>query len=197
VTPRVDPAERRDEIVQAAMRCFARTGYQATSMDDIVAESGLSKGTLYWHFKNKQALFLATLEAIFADMSGAFEQAIARDAPAIERMRALIDVSAKMVTGDRELGGLLVDFWVQTRHDESLNESMRNLLQPYLDLVTQLVEEGIAGGEFRPVHATAVAGALAGMFDGLWLQAMVGLPVEDYVDTDSLADWMLNGLLPR
>jgi len=48
--------------LQAALACFAQKGYYQTSMDDIVAQSELSKGALYWHFKSKQELFVALIE---------------------------------------------------------------------------------------------------------------------------------------
>ena len=44
---------RRSEIARAALRCFARKGFDATSMADIIAESGLSAGAIYGHYKSK------------------------------------------------------------------------------------------------------------------------------------------------
>jgi TetR/AcrR family transcriptional regulator, transcriptional repressor of aconitase len=60
--PRVTEAyrtARRDEIVEAALRCFAARGYQRTSMADIIEESGLSAGAIYGHFAGKKELFAA------------------------------------------------------------------------------------------------------------------------------------------
>ncbi len=47
--------ERRNEILGAALEVFIEKGYDKASMDDIVRASGLSKGTLYWYFKNKKS----------------------------------------------------------------------------------------------------------------------------------------------
>ncbi|MBN9158844.1 MULTISPECIES: TetR/AcrR family transcriptional regulator [unclassified Microbacterium] len=58
--------ERRAEIIAAAMRCFGRTGYQRTSMADIIAESGLSAGAIYGYFAGKQEL----LEAVAGTVLG-------------------------------------------------------------------------------------------------------------------------------
>jgi DNA-binding transcriptional regulator YbjK len=57
--------ESRQKILQAAFEAFAENGYEKTSMDDIVKRSGLSKGTLYWHFTNKRELFLAAIQTPF------------------------------------------------------------------------------------------------------------------------------------
>src|SRR5262249_46104444 len=55
-------AARRDQIVAAALACFAPTGYYATTMADVAAQAGVSKGTPYLYFESKQALFLALHE---------------------------------------------------------------------------------------------------------------------------------------
>ena len=55
-------AARRDQIVAAALACFARTGYHATTMADVAAQAGVSKGTPYLYFDSKQALFIALNE---------------------------------------------------------------------------------------------------------------------------------------
>ena len=52
-------AARRGQIVAAALACFARTGYHATTMADVAAQAGVSKGTPYLYFDSKEALFIA------------------------------------------------------------------------------------------------------------------------------------------
>src|SRR5262249_36868566 len=58
VTRHLGADERRKQIRDAALRCFARRGYAATRMEDIVAEAGVSKGAIYWHYESKKALFV-------------------------------------------------------------------------------------------------------------------------------------------
>jgi AcrR family transcriptional regulator len=55
-------AARRDQIIAAGLACFARSGYHATTMADVAAQAGVSKGTPYLYFDGKQALFLALHE---------------------------------------------------------------------------------------------------------------------------------------
>ena len=52
-------AARRDQITAAALACFARSGYHATTMADVAAQAGVSKGTPYLYFDSKEALFIA------------------------------------------------------------------------------------------------------------------------------------------
>ena len=197
MTPRVAPEERRSQIVEAAIRCFARTGYHGTSMDDIVAESGLSKGTLYWHFKNKQALFLAMVEASFEGMAQTFEQTVSGGGSASERLRNVVALTTEMVVNEKQLADLFMDFWAESRRDEALNQYFRDLYRPYIEMLVELIEQGVESGEFRQVATETVAPVIAAIFDGLLVQAMIGLPVEDYLHADGLVDWMLKGLLPH
>jgi AcrR family transcriptional regulator len=55
-------AARRDQIIAAALACFARTGYHTTTMADVATEAGVSKGTPYLYFESKEALFIALHE---------------------------------------------------------------------------------------------------------------------------------------
>lgn len=75
---RLSAGERRAQIIEAAVAAFARDGYDATRMDDIAVQAGITKPVLYDHFSSKQALFLAVLQTIRDDLA-ARGRAIARD----------------------------------------------------------------------------------------------------------------------
>src|SRR5262245_26717585 len=55
-------AARREQIIAAGLSCFARSGYHATTMADVAAQAGVSKGTPYLYFASKEELFLALHE---------------------------------------------------------------------------------------------------------------------------------------
>src|SRR3954453_14734589 len=59
---RAQGRESRDELLTAALRVFARRGYQQAGVDEIAAAAGYSKGALYWHFSGKDDLLLALLD---------------------------------------------------------------------------------------------------------------------------------------
>ena len=158
-------------------------------------ESSLSKGTLYWYFENKLALFMGIMEAFMADMGAAFAEIMAAGGPASERLKAMSRLFWQMTLDDEGLAKLLLDAYAESSRGETLNVFIKKLYQPYLDMLTELIEQGIQEGEFRQVSPQAVAAAIAAMFDGLWFQGMLGMPVADYTDADDLIDWIMNGLL--
>ena len=62
-----DPGATRERILDAALQTFSRQGYHGTRLDDIVDASETSKGAIYFHFANKERLFLALVDQ-FADL---------------------------------------------------------------------------------------------------------------------------------
>jgi AcrR family transcriptional regulator len=62
-----DPQNTRERILDAALNIFANKGYYNTRLDEIVDESDTSKGAIYFHFPNKERLFLALVDQ-FADL---------------------------------------------------------------------------------------------------------------------------------
>ncbi len=197
MSPKVDVAdERRAQIMQAATTCFARKGYHQTTMDDIVAESGLSKGSLYWYFKSKKELFLSLLNAFMEELSGELWERLADPSlSAGDKLRYSCESFASMPDSiSPEFIAIMVDFWAQTRHDDEVSRMMVEIYQPYLEQLTALIEEGVASGEFRPLNAAHLASLLIAAYDGLVLQAVVGLPIDVQEITATFLDVLLKGL---
>ncbi|MCB1660881.1 MAG: TetR family transcriptional regulator, partial [Pseudomonadales bacterium] len=57
------PNITRERILAAAMSVFSQKGWQKTSLDEVAAAAGMTKGAIYWHFRNKNDLFFALLDA--------------------------------------------------------------------------------------------------------------------------------------
>lgn len=88
-----DPEQRasqRRDILAAAARVFARKGYESATMTDIAKEMGVSKGILYYQFRSKQELIVATRIAASGTELDKLEEIAARPAPAAERMEAAL-----------------------------------------------------------------------------------------------------------
>lgn len=87
---------RRDELLDAATRLFAERGYHGTTIEDVVATAGVAKGTVYWYYRSKKALFLAVLERI----AGAFRDELARRltdvSSPLERLQIAVDGVARL-----------------------------------------------------------------------------------------------------
>jgi AcrR family transcriptional regulator len=68
MSPRPDVSEeRKTQIIASAIKVFSREGFANARMDDVAVESGLSKGLLYWYFKNKEEIIIAIADLLFGD----------------------------------------------------------------------------------------------------------------------------------
>ena len=156
---------RRDEILAAALRCFAREGFHRTTMQDIVAESGLSPGALYRYFAAKEELIAA-----IATRHHAAELALLRDASERDDVReALGDLVHAFLTRlsdprEQEWRRVTVQLWGEALRSPRVMRVVREGLDEPLAALAKLLNR-IPG-----VDADATARLCASLFQGLVLQ---------------------------
>ncbi len=195
--PRPDVSEeRKAQIYEAALACFNRKGYHQTTMDDIVAESGLSKGTLYWYFKSKKELFLSLFLEVMGQLGQAWESIAAdKEASATDKLRASLALVRTEFKEMFPFFGVMMEAWTLTRHDADVERLTRELYQPYVDMVAQIVEEGVANGEFRADAPPAVALVIVTLFDGIMMALSTGLWTHNWNEVmDAAEALVLRGL---
>ena len=170
----VDKAERRAHITQAAAEVFASKGFQGALVEDIAAAAGVSKGSVYGYFKNKEDLFYATFEAFQAQMVTDCLAAIASDGSVHDKLKTFLTVCMQQLQANIRLFPLTLEVWAAASTGsarERFAVVMENLYQQFRTLVAELIRTGINNGEFRPdTDADAIAAWLVGGLDGLMLQ---------------------------
>ena len=181
--PAVSKEARREQIIQAAVACFARKGYHLTTMDDIVAESGLSKGSLYWHFKNKKDLLIKVMAWYFDQMAAEAEPILAQIPDAIEQLKMLLTMFAQTTASDDPLLKIFIDFYAEPRHDPEVDQALRQLMDPYFELIGNIIQQGIEDGELRAVEPRQMAASLMAAFDGMFMYKMMLGDVFDWQNT--------------
>jgi AcrR family transcriptional regulator len=164
-------------------------------MDDIVVESGLSKGTLYWYFKSKQELFVSMLRQVLEPFGQALASIAAREGKAADKLR---DCLALFRTEMDEVGpyfGVAMEAWALTRHDDRVKDTIREVYSPYADLLTRIIQEGVSNGEFEVGSSEAMALMLLALFDGIALYMSADLWERDWNEVvDQVERLILRGL---
>ena len=105
----------RDRILDAAERLLGRFGYRKMTVDDIAAEAGIGKGTVYLSFPSKEEVVLSTVDRIVDRVCAAMEEAAARDESAPDRLRAMLRAR------------VLVRFEAVAAYSASLNDLFGNV----------------------------------------------------------------------
>jgi AcrR family transcriptional regulator len=185
--PRVTEAHstaRRQEIIDAAYRCFARKGFHQTTMREIYAEANLSPGAIYHYFDSKDAIIQASFEFDSQRGIALLEAAIAKDDP-LPALRELIDFFFRGLESATALDAPRVNVqgWGEVLINPSLQEAFRQVFDRNLDGLRQIIVKAQVRGEITPaLNENAVARILLSLYYGLELQlALYGkVDVEPY-----------------
>ncbi len=193
--PSVTKAARREQIIKAAVACFARKGYHLTTMDDIVTESGLSKGSLYWHFKNKKDLLIKTMGWYFDQMVAEAEPILAQISDAVEQLKMVLQMFAQTTVSDDPLLKIFIDFYAETRNDSDVHNELRKMMEPYFETIGGIIQQGIDDGKLRAINARQMTGSLMAAFDGMFLYKMIlGDMLDWQATTQQFSEIILAGI---
>lgn len=161
----VKGVKTRDVILQAAKRLFFKRGFHETSMSLIAEESGLGKGTLYWHFNSKEELFNEMLKHEVENVIKRIRANINQHLPYQQILKGIIEESVEKMRENKKDLQFFLD------HQEFINQETRhNFFQLYLSLhqeIQEFLEIGIKKGILRDESSDLMAGALLGLLQGM------------------------------
>ncbi|MEA2167792.1 MAG: hypothetical protein QOF76_1092 [Solirubrobacteraceae bacterium] len=112
----------RAELLDAALRVFARRGLRAAGVDEIAEEAGYSKGALYWHFAGKEALLLALIEERVDAPTRELVAAAAGAPPERDMSLVVADALLRRLAEDRDALLLAREYWSLALRDGELRE---------------------------------------------------------------------------
>ncbi|HEX8597597.1 MAG TPA: TetR/AcrR family transcriptional regulator [Chloroflexia bacterium] len=163
------PDERKRQILEAATAVFSRSGYHEARMDDIAEASGLSKGALYLYFPGKAALITTLLES-HLDRSLHFMQGLVhREGTVRDRLLAYIRHEAGELESMRAILPLCYEFYAAALREQEVAAFFKSYFGRYLDLLDQMIRQGIGRGELKQTDPRQTAILLAGSHEGLTL----------------------------
>ncbi|GAP61588.1 hypothetical protein ARMA_0011 [Ardenticatena maritima] len=169
--PPTAPEERRAKILQAAARVFAQQGFQAARMEDIAAEAGVAKGTLYLYFKNKDDLVLGLLEQFFTVEFSSLHALLDAPGSVRERLEQLSLHLAQETLAMQDLLAIGYEFYAVAARRPDVREVLRAYFQQWHEALATLLQQGVERGELRAVDVDAAATTLIALFEGtvlLW-----------------------------
>ena len=176
-------AARRDQILKAAWVCFARKGFHATSMADVIGEAGLSAGAVYLYFRSKEDIVVAVAGEVFGGIEERLTAFVAQDPP--PSPSAMIDFLAQQpiiarAAAPADLFSLLLSVWAEASRHPTVNEVARTLLDELRTVLGQAMHRWMEAGNSLAVTPEALAPVMMSVVQGMVVQlAIAGQPPFD------------------
>jgi AcrR family transcriptional regulator len=173
-SPRRDPDKTREAILQAAYEEIYINGFQAASLEGILARAGVTKGALYHHFANKLELGYAVVEDVIGPIfARTWIEPLSRAEDPIDTLQSIISSIAGSMSEDFTRNGCPLNNLCQEM--SPLNDEFRRRLslevRNWREAIAEAIERGKANGQVaefvRPVNVAAFVVATMGGFAGL------------------------------
>ena len=194
------PVDKRRQILDAAIRVFARQGFHATRVSDIADEAGVAYGLVYHYFRSKDEVLNELFSERWSLLLAAIEETDRNGASPREKMEAVAGFIVDSYRHDPELMKVII---VEvTRAANSFGRTHLAEIRRAYDLIAKIVEDGQREGAFRsdidPTFASmAFYGAIEQLLSG-WIFELIPASGKDY---DSAKGWVVEticgGLEPR
>jgi AcrR family transcriptional regulator len=183
MSPRPDVSEeRRSQIIESAIKVFARQGFSDARMDDVAAESGMSKGLLYWYFKSKDAIVVAIADMLFGGELRKMQNLPCEGLPSSTCLMNFLETFIADVRLILKVTPIIYEFYSLAFRNQAVRGVMKEYLRTFVAIIEPIVQRGMDQGEFRPGDARQIALAFGAQLEGtllLWAYDPETMQVEE------------------
>ncbi len=187
--------ERRQNILQAAAKYFARVHYHEADMETIAKEAGVGKGTLYRYFKNKDDLYLNTIRYLSEEAFQYLHQQAAHATNFDEYVRTIIETAIDYFIARPEAFSMVL--MSSLTRIQNIVDVMEKSTLPYLQNFHRRMEQAVAAGEIRDLNPDIVYKALFSMIIDAVHTLIIRKKGSAHEFKQTLNALILNGLLVR
>lgn len=187
-------AGKREAILRAAIRVFARHGYFNAQVADIAREAGVAAGTVYLYFRSKDDLLVSIFERTMKEARTEATAALADVSDPVERLRRLARLHLQRLGRDRDLA---IVFQVELRQSTKFMERFSEThVREYLGIIRQAIADAQAARVFRKtVNPTSAAKIFFGALDEMATNWILSKRRYSLVaEADAVLDVLVNGL---
>lgn len=165
--------DKRERILRAAIKVFARKGFYATRVSEIAKAAGVADGTIYLYFENKDDVLVSIFEDRITKLIKVLRDEVDRADGFEDKLRRVIELQLGLLEGQRDLAEVVT---VNLRQSSRLlKQYAQPLFTEYLEVIAGVVAEGQREGVVRgDVNPWVVARGLWGALDGIALTWALG-----------------------
>jgi len=196
-TNRIEKNNKYHQILEAAVKVFARQGFHQSTIAQIAKEAGVADGTIYLYFKNKDDILVQFFSHRAKQVFESFREEVDRAQTSLDKLRHLI--RRHLAEFQRDRNGAVV-YQVETHQSSRLaEEQIREMSQMYRDLISEIVEQGQQEGKIRKdLYVGLVKRFIIGAMDEVintWLHSNGEYDLVSM--TEPLVELFINGIGQR
>ncbi len=193
----------REKLLDAGLKVFSKKGYVSTTLDDIAREAGVTRGAVYWHFKNgKQELFEVLISERSRGAQGIADAVVAEGGTPLQTLERILTRLMEYLEEDDDFRAVQELTILRTEVVPELEASMKEkfrLQRQSIDSFADLIRKGQEAGEIRKdVDPEIAAIAAIGLLDGvivMWMMDRSLFSIKAYAGP--VVQTYLKGLTPK
>lgn len=190
--------QRKNQIMDAALKVLIKNGYSQARMDDIVKVSGLSKGAIYWYYNSKKELYLDLVNFWVQHYSVTLNHIVEEKSSASQQLRDLLSFFIDQYESDPEPFIALTEFWSMSQRDSDFKKKLQKVHSTFFSLVQDIVKYGVKTKEFKNLDISITALSIMVSVESLnWFTLFDshGVTAREYIQTT--VDFILVGILKK
>ncbi len=178
----------REEILSAAEKVFAAKGFFPTKMSDIARRAEFGTGTLYKYFKSKEELYFTLIDEKAEEINRLVKTELSQKNSAVERIKNVLKLQFEFVERNRDFFRIYIS--ERSRFEwtvkDDLGKGLHEKMVSYIDILSEVIRQGIKKGEFREIDPRDLAHAFVGIVNSFvfeWLISREPYPLISKLET--------------
>jgi AcrR family transcriptional regulator len=190
--------EKKEQIMDAALKIIISKGYENSRMDDIVDLSSMSKGAIYWYYKSKKEVYLNLVNYWVIKYSTVINHIVEEDDSPAEQLKDVFEYFILQYEQDPSAFKALVEFWSLAGRDKDFQKKLDKVYSKFLEFLERIINKGVKSGEFKKLDVRITALSIMVNIEGIiWFTLFDahGLSAREYINT--ITNFILSGLINK
>jgi AcrR family transcriptional regulator len=190
--------QRKEQIMDAALKVIISKGYDNSRMDDIVDISSMSKGAIYWYYKSKKEVYLNLVNYWVIKYSTVINHIVEEDDSPAEQLKDVFEYFILQYEQDPSAFKALVEFWSLAGRDKDFQKKLDKVYSKFLEFLERIINKGVKSGEFKNLDVRITALSIMVNIEGIiWFTLFDahGLSAREYINT--ITNFILSGLINK
>ena len=188
--------KRKHQILDAALQVIVSKGYEGSSMSDIVKQSKLSKGAIYWYYSSKKEVYLALVNHWVHRYSPTLNLLIEEDQSASVQLKGLFNFFITQYEADQTVFKAIAVFWSLASRDNDFKEKFDKVYSEFFTLIEKIIIKGVESNEFKNIDTKiASLSIMVNIESAIWFTLFenYGISATKYMTT--ITNFILAGLI--